>query len=455
MTLPEPPNVHMPGRKEIVLLPEDDAAYFDLLSEAFPDIRFLNKPYYLPKGTRPMAKTARTFAECPRTHGRIFIVFDPSWTPTWKSEERDDRCIWVLTGPIPYPNGEYECSAGVWSFGQVPASETEAAEYIPDGRLYFRYLAGNEADAQTVRKALRLFSKVASNRKLMWVNPYTGKVGVPDIRYGPWIGHHARRWCLEKPGRFLAGWDNDPAHPRAFLPWPAGAKAPPVEQDQPWPTGGFSRPPTVETIVRKVALLREDEIAYATLLRETMPGIRFLDPDFVTGRTTESAGDELLPNSFPDVAIVFDPSWQPGLSCAEDSSPDARQLRKICYPIGMLGRGGHVSKRIDFRTSSAPPLSQYISPNNLFFRYIAGNKEQQRMVRTALRLLGKIANNRDLILIDPRTREVLDENALDGPLIGHHARRWCLERPDRDVAKWDFDSTFRPKPSTRRPRTQR
>ena len=147
MTLPEPPNVHMPGRKEIVLLPEDDAAYFDLLSEAFPDIRFLNKPYYLPKGTRPMAKTARTFAECPRTHGRIFIVFDPSWTPTWKSEERDDRCIWVLTGPIPYPNGEYECSAGVWSFGQVPASETEAAEYIPDGRLYFRYLAGNEADA--------------------------------------------------------------------------------------------------------------------------------------------------------------------------------------------------------------------------------------------------------------------------------------------------------------------
>lgn len=455
MTLPEYPNVNMPGKKEIVLLPEDDAAYFDLLAETFPDIRFLDHPYSLPKGERPMAKTVRTLAECTDSYGRILIVFDPSWTPTWKSEERKDKCGWDLTGPIPYPNGEYECSAGVWSFSQVPASETETAEFIHHRRLYFSYLAGNEADARTVQKALRLFSKVASNRKLMWVNPYTGKVGAPDMRYGPWIGHHARRWCLERPGRFLAGWDDDPEHPHAFLPWPADAKAPPVKEGQPWPMGAFPRPPTVETIVYKVVLSPQDQIAYATLLREAMPGVRFLDPDFVKGYKTQSAGSELFPDSCSGVSIVFDPSWQPGFSCAENSPPGSRRLQKICYPIGMLDRWYHVSKRADHRNWGNPPLSYYISPRILAFRYISGSQKQKRTVHAALRLLGKIADNRRLVRIDPRTREVLDENALDGPWIGHHARRWCLERPDRDFATWELGSAFRPKQKTERPRAAR
>lgn len=458
MTVPVCPNVSTPGKQQIVFLPEDDAAYFDLLIETFPNIRFINQSYSLPKGERPPSKTVRTLAECLPSSEDVTIVFDPSWSPieewTTESTEQEDDCLWELTGPTPYPNGEYERSSGVQSFGHVPASEAESAECIFDNRLYFRYLAGNEADARTVRKALRLFSKIASNRNLMVVNPYTGKVVVPDARHGPWIGHHARRWCLEKPGRFLAGSEGD-WNPRAFLPWPADAKAPPAEEGRPWPTGGFPRPPAIEMIVRQVVLSPEDEIAYATLLRETMPDIRFLDLDFVEGYKERSAGTGLLPDSCPQVAIVFDPSWTPGLSCPENTSPDARRLRKICFPFGILRRRYGIWNRTDFRNISAPPLSRYISPSNLVFRYIADDKKQQRMVRVALRLLGKIADNRHLIRIHPLTRKTLDENALDGPWVGHHARRWCLEQPDRDFSRGNFDPAFRPKPGIRRPRVPR
>lgn len=458
MTVPVYPNVSTPGKQQIVFLPEDDAAYFDLLTEAFPNIRFINWSYILPKGERPPSKTVRTLAECLPSSEQVSIVFDPSWSPreAWTSEStgQEDDCRWRLTGPAPYPNGEYERSSGVQSFGHVPASATESAECIFDTRLYFRHLASNEADARTVRKALRLFSKIASNRNLMVVNPYTGKVVVPDARHGPWIGHHARRWCLEKPGRFLAGSEGD-WHPRAFLPWPVDAKEPPAEEGQPWPTGAFPRPPAIEMIVRNVVLSPEDEIAYATLLRETMPDICFLDLDFVQGYKDRSAGTGLLPDSSPEIAIVFDPSWNPGLSCSEDPSPDARRLRKICFPIGMLKQRYYISNRRDLRNTSGPPLSQYISPGRLSFRYIADDKKQRRMVRAALRLLGRIADNRHLIRIDPHTRKTLDENPLDGPWVGHHARRWCLEQPDRDFSTWECDSAFRPKSRTRRPRAAR
>lgn len=453
MKVPVYPNVSTPGKQQVVFLPEDDAAYFDLLTETFPNIRFINWSCILPKGERPPSKTVRTLAECLPSSEQVTIVFDPSWSPTWKSTERENDCRWDLTDPPPFPNGEYERSSGVQSLGYVPASETEAAECIFDTRLYFRHLAGNEADARTVRKALRLFSKIASNRNLMVVNPYTGKVVVPDARHGPWIGHHARRWCLEKPGRFLDGSEGD-WHPRACLPWPADAKAPPAEEGQPWPTGAFPRPPAIEMIVRNVVLSPEDEIAYATLLRETMPDVRILDLDFVQGYKERSAGTGLLPDC-RQIAIVFDPSWKPGLSCPENVSPDARRLRKICFPIGILMRWFYIENRTDFRNTSAPPRSRYITPSRLVFRYIADDKKQQRMVRTALRLLGRIADNRHMIRIDPQTRKTLDENALDGPWVGHHARRWCLEQPDRDFARGKFDPAFRPKPGIRRPRTTR
>lgn len=73
------------------------------------------------------------------------------------------------------------------------------------GRIYFRIASGNKEHETIARKALRLIGKMASKKGFVSVASDTLEVINPNPRFVPWIGIDARRWCLEKPDRRLAG----------------------------------------------------------------------------------------------------------------------------------------------------------------------------------------------------------------------------------------------------------
>lgn len=192
------PHVHFPGRQELVFLPEDEIAYANLLTEAFPNLRFIDDPGSAQEGDVPPEKTCRSVAEC--RYGSVFLVFDPSWEPVW----RIDGNRWYIQNP-PYPNGDWS-RGGVGYYGRFfEAFGRESPETICPGRIYFRVVAGDKAHASIARKALRLMNKIANNKRLNTVRPQTMEMIAEDVPYGPWVGHHARRWCLETPDRCVGG----------------------------------------------------------------------------------------------------------------------------------------------------------------------------------------------------------------------------------------------------------
>lgn len=193
------------GREWVVTL-ADELAYAELLAEAFPGVRFLesrnpvsiNKP---PLDIQPRASLTDCVASM------VHIVFDPSWTLRWEPSKVSN---WWTYDSDSLPNGTMDRMT-IWyprgAPGHQPYDMDGTSHWgagLHKGRIYFRIVPGNENHEAFARKALRLIGKMASKRNFVHVANDTNEVLGP-ARFVPWIGNDARRWCLEKPDRRLAG----------------------------------------------------------------------------------------------------------------------------------------------------------------------------------------------------------------------------------------------------------
>lgn len=205
------------GREWIAIL-ADELAYADLLAEAFPGVRFvesgnsvsIDKP---PPDIQPRA----SLADCVDT--MVHIVFDPSWELRWRTVWiREDYSVWTH-GAIPLPNGTIlretlQLSSGPKDYEPI---DMDKEPRLHAGQVRIRVEPGNKEHEAIARKALGLIDKIAKQPNLVRVARKTLEVIDDKIRSVPWIGHHAYRWCLEKPdrllgntGTFLYGWGYRP-----------------------------------------------------------------------------------------------------------------------------------------------------------------------------------------------------------------------------------------------------
>lgn len=480
MTQVGPHNVRIRTR-EIIFSSADQLAYAEILARAFPDIRFLDIPSTLPKNEKPPEATVRSLAECSREE--VLIVFDPAWRPAWKCDSDMPSSNRWYVRDLPLPNGSFERGRGIRRREQhKDPGDGKTPESIESGRIYFRIAANDKAQEAVARKALRLIGKVASNKNLLRIRHPSLEVIWPQMTSEWWIGFDARRWCLEKPTRSLGGmWQ--PGGAWAYRPVPEELVAPSAEplgaheagmSPESRATGGEhkaksayvapkvgSRAPSrrISERWRAWVMTSADELAYADLLAETFPGIRFVEKYIPVATKDPMPGIEpqvsLAECPAQMVHIIFDPTWEFRWryeKCEIGGTYGRWVYGELPLPYGTIernpfgrGEGGPRARPLDMDR-----ISQ-LKEGGVYFYFERGNKEHKAIVSTALRLIGRVASMKNFVCVDAKTLNIIDSNPGSVPWIGNDARRWCLEKPDRTfgglyIDPWSKGWRLRPKP---------
>ena len=182
-------------RRHFVFSREDAAAFSELLRDAFPDVRFFDAPTQREiaseNPTPPELHILRSLADARQP--QVDIQFDPHWKPQWKPPGAANW--WVLMA-APWPSGEVDLGGGVFQNRDGPP-------HMAGGYVYFRCEPGNKAHASLASKALRLISKIATNRYQAVRYPSYEVIWSLDKGGLFWLGHHAIRWARESPDRLL------------------------------------------------------------------------------------------------------------------------------------------------------------------------------------------------------------------------------------------------------------
>jgi len=181
------------------------------LRQAFPNIRFLRAPYweysiFLGQRKDGCWRTKRIKNEPPNLHlpyvdtmgvedgGDFLAWLEPEgWEPLWFGPNQNgihfianQPKIWFKIGVShEYPN---------WGHPGTTALSEE--------RIESRYYYADKEHLAFLNKVWRILEKLTSNTYIYHDRKTLAPKG-PTHQYGTWSGHHARRWCLEKPNRYL------------------------------------------------------------------------------------------------------------------------------------------------------------------------------------------------------------------------------------------------------------
>lgn len=189
---------------------------------------------------------------------------------------------------------------------------------------------------------------------------------------------------------------------------------------------------------RHVVFTWRDEQAYLDLLRARFPSVRvYLNP-----LSSEIEGPEppvvpmltTVPERFSTfLEFAFSPGWKP--TWERDERSGEWRMRGFGYPNGTMLRCRATKKckrRSDLGPGFDPPT---LDEGEIYFRCRKDVPDDLKLARAALRLIGKIASNRNQVVVQ---YPILENR---GPLekgsfwwIGNDARRWLLEEPDRMTA---------------------
>lgn len=208
-----------------------------------------------------------------------------------------------------------------------------------------------------------------------------------------------------------------------------------------------ARPRRVSTRQRQTIFLEADETAYSEVLTRAFPGVRFWD--YVPWEI--SSNKERPPETLPLCALTecqgdyvdieFDPDWRPRWVWNEYHSEWKSQSSGQSLISGVIER-----HKTPIR-GKAGRITLY--SGRIYYRFDPDDKEEVAIARKALRLIDKVASNRDLMVLDIKTLEIRSPTCIGAPSVGHHARRWCLAEPDRllDLSGHPKSTTaYRPKP---------
>jgi len=151
---------------------------------------------------RPQTSLADCWAE------EVHIVFDPSWELRWRTVWiHNDYREWTY-GAIPLPNGTISRATFEWPgrTDKPQPIDIDKKTTLYASWVYIHVEPGNKEHEAIARKVLGLIGRVADRKNLVRVANKSFEIVDSKPRGAPWVGHDARRWCLEKSSRRLAGW---------------------------------------------------------------------------------------------------------------------------------------------------------------------------------------------------------------------------------------------------------
>jgi hypothetical protein len=164
--------------RHIAFTREDEEAYCALLREAFPGIRYLEKPG-TNDGPEPLEIGFYTrLVDCPAYF--TDVIFDPDWRPDW--EKTGKYQTWSTTN-YPEPNA-YILRSGRKrprrEKSGIRGEEGPVPPHLLGGEIHFRCRPACPDDFKLAGKALRLIGKVATNkRQVTLYYPSLDVVGYP------------------------------------------------------------------------------------------------------------------------------------------------------------------------------------------------------------------------------------------------------------------------------------
>jgi hypothetical protein len=189
---------------------------------------------------------------------------------------------------------------------------------------------------------------------------------------------------------------------------------------------------------RHIVFTWQDEQAYLDLLRARFPSVRvYLNPVSSALYGPEPPEVPLLtrvPERFSIfLEFVFSPEWKPAWEWDEKSGK--WYMGGLAYPNGTMLRCRTVTKpthRPETDSGFGPPV---LMEGEIYFRCRKDVPEDMKIARSALRLIGKVASNRNQVVVQYPTLEVRGSVEKGGWWwIGNDAKRWLLEEPDRMTA---------------------
>ncbi|MBF0130192.1 MAG: hypothetical protein HQL33_09380 [Alphaproteobacteria bacterium] len=184
----------------------------------------------------------------------------------------------------------------------------------------------------------------------------------------------------------------------------------------------------------------KDEAAYDALLHAAFPGIRYYDwlkhgedskPDppelRLVGALAECQG--------PYVNVILDPDWRP----TWQQSPNHKTtcwVSDLPYPNATIERSRACLEAsvmvINHKTCPIPPG---IDEGRVYFRCLKDEKTQRSLAAKAIRLIGKVATNRNVLVVNYPSLEVRWKLETGGPYwFGFDALDWCRQDPERMLA---------------------
>jgi hypothetical protein len=194
---------------------------------------------------------------------------------------------------------------------------------------------------------------------------------------------------------------------------------------------------------RHFALVREDLDAYACLLTEAFPDIRFYKPSWDEKRNPEHPPKlrfqkDFASEGYGNFSILWSPEkWKPNWEWLKWGEwYDGMML----WPNGVIECGEGI-------VPEQGKWPQFLFPGQIYFRCRKDNKEDMRMARKGLRLLTKVASNRNQVMVEiPSMKEFARFEKGNMLWIGHHAREWLLQDPRRmtDISSRSSTQGIRP-----------
>jgi hypothetical protein len=211
-----------------------DAHDFSLaLKEAFPNIRFVRAPYweyFIVLGQREDGYWSheRVVNEPPNLHvpyvdtmgvedgSRFTAWLEPEgWEPLWFGPN-ESGIHFIANEP------RHWFMIGISH--DIPFSRLPGPTTVRDERIESSYYFEDKEHLAFLNKVWRILEKLTSNVYVYYDGKTFEPKGVVTKGHTLWSGHHLRRWCLERPDRFIdfdlrppesepADWAKKPAKP--------------------------------------------------------------------------------------------------------------------------------------------------------------------------------------------------------------------------------------------------
>jgi hypothetical protein len=192
-------------RRYIAFTREDEDAWCDLLIARFPLVRFVPELTYdeAHSPDPPPIRVFRHINEC--VGGNVdFFFAPPGWTLVYDWHTSTGRHFWSMSSrSLFWPNGYWwRCKRkegrGDWGDPEPP--------FINRGDIVFRARMHFPEELKTIRAAMRLTTKVATNKlaQLRIDDPgWPVRLAEKGKGFDLWAGHHALEWARQDPGRVV------------------------------------------------------------------------------------------------------------------------------------------------------------------------------------------------------------------------------------------------------------